>query len=563
MALPVPVEILQQHVIALGKTRSGKSSKLRVLVEYLIDQQKPVCILDAKGDWWGLKSSADGKRPGYPVVIFGGKHADVPITGKAGKAVAEIVASTNQPCLVDLKGMTVSDRNRFFIDFAEALFDLHRGYRYLVIPECHNFAPQGAQYGDTPMMLHWANRLASEGAGLGITLLSDSQRPAKVHKDYLTSHETLIACRVQHNLDRKAYQLWIDGCGDPVIGKQMVDELAGMERAESWVWSPEIKYGPQRVRWPLFKTYDSFKPQETGDAVHVWAKIDVDSIRGKLADVVQEAEKNDPAALRKTIAELQKQVRQQNSKIYTQADLDREVRAAFSAALVSNPIETASTTESAGKAFKALQKIIDIAHGAMQVPREMLSGTAQPRKHVESGTPATPYQPIPRSSKPSGGPEQRILNALAWWESTGAPGPYSKVQVAVMAEYSPGSGAFNNPLGKLRSSGLVDYPVPGKVALTDAGRAQADSVSAPISNKELHEKIMARLGGPEQKILAPLLDAYPDTITKEALARASGYSPGSGAFNNPCGKLRSLGLIDYPRPGQAVALPILFIGEQP
>jgi len=74
--LLIPAIALEQHIILLGKTRSGKSSAMRVLVEHLLDEEKPVCIVDPKGDWWGLKASGDGKEAGYPVVIFGGEHAD-------------------------------------------------------------------------------------------------------------------------------------------------------------------------------------------------------------------------------------------------------------------------------------------------------------------------------------------------------------------------------------------------------------------------------------------------------------------------------------------------------
>src|SRR5688572_16154970 len=75
----IPPAADRHNLIALGKTRSGKSSKLRVLTEGQLDRGEPVCIIDPKGDWWGLKSSADGKTAGYPIVIFGGEHADVPI----------------------------------------------------------------------------------------------------------------------------------------------------------------------------------------------------------------------------------------------------------------------------------------------------------------------------------------------------------------------------------------------------------------------------------------------------------------------------------------------------
>ncbi|HYH41383.1 MAG TPA: DUF87 domain-containing protein, partial [Burkholderiales bacterium] len=212
---PLPLKVLSQHVIVLGKTRSGKSSVLRLLVEHAIHKEMPVCVIDPKGDWWGLKSSADGKSPGYPVVIFGGEHADVPINEHAGAHVAELYATGNRPCIIDLGGWMPGARTRFFIDFASTFFRLTRGHRWLVIDECHNFAPQGkVQDPQAGMMLHWANRLISEAGGKGVTMLNASQRPQKVHKDFVTSHETLIAMRAIHPLDRAAAKEWIDGAGD-------------------------------------------------------------------------------------------------------------------------------------------------------------------------------------------------------------------------------------------------------------------------------------------------------------------------------------------------------------
>ncbi len=57
---PIPEAALKQHIALLGKTRSGKSSVMRGLVEHLLDRQRPVCIIDPKGDWWGIKLAADG-----------------------------------------------------------------------------------------------------------------------------------------------------------------------------------------------------------------------------------------------------------------------------------------------------------------------------------------------------------------------------------------------------------------------------------------------------------------------------------------------------------------------
>lgn len=46
----LPDAALAQHVIILGKTGAGKSSTMRLLVENLLDLDKPVCVIDPKGD---------------------------------------------------------------------------------------------------------------------------------------------------------------------------------------------------------------------------------------------------------------------------------------------------------------------------------------------------------------------------------------------------------------------------------------------------------------------------------------------------------------------------------
>ena len=326
----LPDAALSQHIIILGKTGAGKSSTMRLLVEDLLDLDKPVCVIDPKGDWWGIKLNRRGQGPGYPVIIFGGEHADIPLTVHAGAYVAELVATGNRPCVVDLGGWTVGDRTRFFVDFAQALFRHTRGPRWLCIDEAHNFAPQGKIMDPLAgQMLHWANRLASEGRGKGITLLSASQRPQKVHKDYVTSHETLIAMRVIHPLDRDAIKDWIDGCPDQDKGKEVLRSLASLKRGEAWVWSPEIGFGPECIQFPLFATYDSFAAPtgETAARLKGWAAVDLEEVKAKLAAVVEEAKANDPAALKAEIARLKRELAQCNTAAAPRPDAEALLKA--------------------------------------------------------------------------------------------------------------------------------------------------------------------------------------------------------------------------------------------
>jgi hypothetical protein len=35
--------------------------------------------------WWGLRLKADGVKPAFPLVIFGGAHGDLPLTSRPAR----------------------------------------------------------------------------------------------------------------------------------------------------------------------------------------------------------------------------------------------------------------------------------------------------------------------------------------------------------------------------------------------------------------------------------------------------------------------------------------------
>ena len=71
---------------------------------------------------------------------------------------------------------------------------------------------------------------------------------------------------------------------------------------------------------------------------------------------------------------------------------------------------------------------------------------------------------------------------------------------------------------------------------------------------------MAKLTGPEQKLLRALLRHYPDAVSKETLGTECGYTNiRSGGFSEPLGRLNTLGIIRTPARGMVVAAPFLFL----
>jgi hypothetical protein len=542
----LPRAALKQHVITLGKTGAGKSSTMRLLVENLLSLDRPVCVIDPKGDWWGIKLNRSGRGPGYPVIIFGGEHADIPLTVHAGAYVAELVATGNRPCIVDLGGWTVGDRTRFFIDFAQALFRHSRSPLWLCIDEAHNFAPQGKIMDpQAGQMLHWANRLASEGRGKGITLLSASQRPQKVHKDYLTSHETLIAMRVIHPLDRDAIKDWVDGCPDLDRGKEVLRSLASLKRGEAWVWSPEIGFGPERIQFPLFATYDSFAAPtgEMTGKLRGWAAVDLGEVRARLAAVVEEARANDPAVLKAEITLLKRKL------MVAPKEVDPQLLAnAEAAGYARGKAEAAEIWRQLRSKLKGLDDLLaPIAAEVEKQPRQIGCHIIPARSSL-TGPASPPNAEEIKSDATLTGPQRELLAALAWWRDMGH-AAVTRPQLAAKAGWKTKGSHLRNRLSELRTGGLIEYRL-HTVALTPAGNAVAPQPDLGVS---LVDSIRSALNGPQREVFDALLDLSLGghaVLSRDQLAEQLAWDAAGSHLRNRLSELAAMEIVDYPARGQ-------------
>ena len=77
--LQLPIEFVTSTQAILAVKGAGKTYTASVQAEELLELGQQTVIIDPTGAWYGLKSSADGQRPGFSIPIFGGEHADVPL----------------------------------------------------------------------------------------------------------------------------------------------------------------------------------------------------------------------------------------------------------------------------------------------------------------------------------------------------------------------------------------------------------------------------------------------------------------------------------------------------
>jgi hypothetical protein len=563
--LALPLEAVTETFGVFGKRGRGKTNAAVVLFEELFEAGLPVVALDPIGAWWGVKSSADGKGPGLPVYVFGGRRGDLPLAAGAGRLVADLVVEQRISLILDLSGFSGGERRRFVTDFCMRLLERNSEPLHVILEEADAFCPQRPYPGDQEM-LGATDRMVRWGRGSGIGCSFVTQRPAKVNKDVSSQLEVLVAFGVTSALDRAAIDDWIKYHDGGDRRQEVLSSLAGLQPGTAWVWSPQWLELLRQVRFRRRRTYDSAAtPAVVARRVApVLATVDLERIGAQMADAVQQAEANDPVRLRRRIAELERELARRPPP--ERVEVPVKVRDREWAHSLHDDLQgllsgfAGSWNEFVAGANRRLETAMDGADAATVTPPPP-AATADPRPGTTRRAPRS-EPPAQASSELVGASlsasQRRILDALAWLESVGI-ARANRVQLAGFARQSPAGGGFANNLGRLRSLGLVEYGPPRMVALTGAGREAAQAPDVPPTSEALQEQVYAMVSGSQAAILRVLVDRYPDRITRAELAELVGQAAAGGGFANNLGRLRSLGWIDYPGPGLVRAEPVLFL----
>lgn len=554
----------------LAKKGAGKTYTGRVMAEEMFAARIPIVALDPTGAWWGLRAAANGQDPGIPVVIFGGDHGDAPLEPTAGAVMADMVADESLSMVLDMSAFgTRSAERRFALDFLERLYRRNRELVHLFVDEADVFAPQRPQKGDEPLLGAMQNIIRrGRIKGIGATLIT--QRPAVLSKDVLTQIDVLVALRLTSPQDRDAIREWVKGHGADEKQRDVFDSLAGLQNGESWWWAPELDLF-KRTQVREARTFDSSPTPRRGAskrAPKTFADVDLAAVSERIASTIERQKADDPRELRRQIAALRKQVtaaeKQQKPAPPPEPVVeyvDRPVLDDGQVGALGEMVE--GLGEHAGRIIAAANEIAT----ALRKVNAPAPRVADPPRREAPARPA-PRAPVTREPvvvadgdfRPTSA-QQRVLDALAMLEAIGIASA-DKTQLALFAATKPTSGGYKNNLGALRNqAGYIEYPTPRRVTLTDAGRAVADAAAAPQDTEELHALVRGLVPATQMALVDALIDVYPGTLTREELAERVAVPVTSGGFKNNLGRLRSLGLIDYPKQGYVHALPVLFLED--
>ena len=545
-----PIKAVTETFAAIGRRGSGKSYLATMLAEQMLDAEAQVIVIDPVGIWWGLRVAADGKSKGKNIFVIGGEHGDVPIVPEAGKRIAQLVAEKEISAVIDVSGFWIGEHKRFSADFAEEFFHLKKTRKtpvHIFIEEAQTLIPQrvGAE---EARMVGAFERIIRLGRNYGIGATLVTQRPQSVNKEVLSQVECLFVLQITGLHERKALEDWVQEKG---ADRELIGELPSLERGEGYVWSPAFLRIYKRVHFSKKETFNASATPEVGKEAKATrlSSIDVEKLRKDMSDVIEKAEQDDPVALKRKIVELKRGIKPQiitDTKSVEKALLEKEREFAVERRQWERLLAEQNSK------FERISKILDI-DVKTTIPAQVPVRFVHIPKIKQVTTTSSPLSELSELTNP----EQRILNAIAWLNSIGVQEP-SKTAVAFLAGYTYGSGGFNNPCGSLRTKGFIRYVSGNRIVLTDEGQELAKAPNETLTQDDLHSKVLQVLETPHQRILKPLIERYPESVSNEELANLSGYAYGTGGFNNPKGRLRTLGLIEYPEPNHCRASDILF-----
>lgn len=542
-------KLVDSRLLIQANSGGGKSWCIRRLLEQSHGKVQQI-VIDLEGEFSTLREHYD--------YILAGKGGDTPADPRSAGLLAKKLLELGVSAIIDLYELQHQERKRFVRLFLESMVNAPKELWHpvlVVIDEAHIFAPEKGQSEAMDAVID----LATRGRKRGYCAVLATQRLSKLHKDAAAECNNKMIGRTGLDIDMKR-------AGEELgfTSKEQIRSLRMLEPGEFYVFGPAISNTVEKIKIGSVKTTHP----KAGSRILTKTVPPTEKIKkvlGQLDDLSEEAEKE-----AKTVVEMKQQI----------VSLKRDVRQ-FSGAKADPKVIEAATAKAVAEAerrkdlefhkergkwqrqiknfFRIFEQIGKLVKGTVLENRVALPKIvkplpkAAPRQHIIE-------EEVDRVASPGDdeitNPQQRVLDAIAWMNAIGVDEP-EKVAVAFVSGYTYGAGSFNNACGALRSIGLIEYR--GKnIVLTETGHDFAEEQEPPLSNDELHERIYDRLKGPQEKLLRVLIAAYPQAVLNEELADASGYTANAGSFNNARGRLRSLGLVEYPQPGYIVARDILF-----
>lgn len=559
--LELPLDTVTRRLAVLGMSGAGKSNVAVVLAEAMFDAQLPWVAIDPKGDWWGVRSSKSGKGPGLPVPIFGGLHGDLPLDPSAGAFVGELIVGQRLTCVLDVSEMP--DRQsqwRFLADLGETLLKRNRAPLHVFLEEADEYLPQRtSEKGQLPRCLGVWQRVVKRGRFRGLGSTQITQRNASLNKDTLYQAELIVAMRSTGKGDRQAVEGWVEHHN---ASREIVASLPGLADGEGWASSPAWLRRTDRVQFARRRTFDSGGTPvllDRNTPAATLADVDLARIERKMASTIERVKADDPAALRRQLAERDRQLRELKlvNERHAAAAPPPEIRTVEvpvlgkaelhrleeAAGRVLDAVQSVRQTAAAlGEVSQGIGQLLDHARG-LAARAAIASASSAPKARV--AFPGAPARPQP----PAAGGEIRLRKgARRMLEAIGRryPAPTTEAQMAQLADLARTGGTFSTYKSELVRGGYVTETRDGLELTPDgwAAAGMAPGSASPQTTDEVLRLYSGVLRAGTRRMLDAAMQVYPSPISKAAVAAEARVAQAGGTFSTYLSDLRKAGLVE-------------------
>lgn len=513
----IPDAALDDRLAIVGTSGSGKTYAAGTAVERLLSTGARVGIIDPLDVWWGLRLKEDGARPGFPVVIFGGGHGDLPITEHSGAVIGETAANMAESFIVSLGGLgTKSAERRFMLAFLEKMYRRATGEPlHLIFDEADLWAPQRTS---EPQLQSLMEQIVRRGRVKGFIPWLITQRPAVLSKDVLSQADGLVAMKLTSSQDRDAIGGWIEGQADRADEKRMLARLPQLPRGRGVVWIPGRGILDE-VIFPAKQTYDSSRTPKRGEPVRTATlkPIDIGAVKSRLAAIETEASR--PKAGRKGVVDALPVI---SDRAIKEAE-ERGRRLGYDD----------GKRVGYAEGYRTAQREAQIAVAGLKPPADSNVTAIKPAPVRTAPAPAPPGE------APAIGAERKPLAVLA----RAYPGGLTEAQWATLAGLKRTGGTWATYRSRLKTAGLIEQQADLWKA-TPLGVAAAGDTPPAAETTEERLVMWKKAVGAAGKLLDVLAGYYPAEITKAELAAECGLEPSGGTFSTYLSRLSGNGLIE-------------------
>lgn len=560
--MPLSDFVVSRNAI-LGITKSGKTYTAKGVAEQLLDLDIPIIVFDAIGVWRYLKTPGDkSNSKGYKIVVAGGENPDLPLNIKSAPEIVRSAIKENIPLIIDLYDSKLSkaDWRRIVQSCFRVLLYENKGLRHVFLEESAEFAPQKVTDGETYAEVE---KLARMGGNKGVGITFINQRAQELNKAVLELCDNIVLLRQRGSHAIDSLEKWMDRLA-PATAKEIAATMPQMTQGDCWIFTENDEV-PVRTRSTLIKSLhpDRRMPEQAlQNRKTMDAKAFVEQLNTALPKLAEEAKENDPAILKKRIAELERAV---NSKakepvpVLSKSDIkmiDGAVDLVTDALITTEKHANTILQELAGlrKFIGDLKTSVDKA-SPLSTPHKTYCPPSLPAIHQrkpEIYRPPVNLTPIHNGTPehvgiPEG--EAKILAACIQF-----PPGVKRNQLTVLTGYKRSS--RDAYIARLKGKELVET-FGDTVKATGLGFDALPNAQPLPTGEALQQYWMERLPEGEKKIFDVLLKNYPDPVTRGHLSEVTGYKRSSrDAYLS---RMAAKMITDEPERGMVKAAEQLFI----